>query len=175
MTSLKYAVVERERRWLLSSVPDLAGAEVALVTDRYVTGSRLRLREVSSADGTTVRKLNHKVRLGPDASEVASTSVYLDDAEWALLLDLDAAVLRKRRHRVAVAGRWVAVDVLAGACEGIVLAEVDGGDAVPADLPATWPVLAEVTLDEAFTGAGLAAASREQVVARAASYGLRID
>ena len=31
------------------------------------------------------RKLGHKVRLGNDATEVAHTSLYLDDAEWALL------------------------------------------------------------------------------------------
>ena len=43
--SLKYAVVERERRYLVARVPD--GVEqVVEIVDRYVEGTRLRLREV---------------------------------------------------------------------------------------------------------------------------------
>ncbi len=83
---LKYARVERERRWLLSAAPDLATATRTLeIRDRYLRGTRLRFREVSEADGTVVRKLGHKVRLGDGPGEVACTSIYLDDTEWDLL------------------------------------------------------------------------------------------
>lgn len=47
----KYAPVERERRFLMTGPPaGSAGAAVRRVdiTDRYLTGTRLRLRRVSS-------------------------------------------------------------------------------------------------------------------------------
>ncbi|MGH3306463.1 MAG: hypothetical protein ACRDOX_02155, partial [Nocardioides sp.] len=59
--SLKYAHVERERRWLLATVPELTGSRME-ITDQYLVGSRLRLREVTEG-GSVVRKLGHKVRL----------------------------------------------------------------------------------------------------------------
>jgi len=65
--SLKYAVVERERRFLVTSVPDGVVSSTAIV-DRYVDGTRLRLREMRAADGTVTRKLGHKVRLGTSSS-----------------------------------------------------------------------------------------------------------
>ena len=57
--SLKYARVERERRWLLGSTPGLSGSPME-ITDRYVLGTRLRLREVVVGE-SVVRKLGHKV------------------------------------------------------------------------------------------------------------------
>ena len=63
VVSLKYAVVERERRFLVSRLPEVAH-ERRRIVDRYVTGTRLRLREVVTEDGIVTRKLGHKVRLG---------------------------------------------------------------------------------------------------------------
>ena len=52
VTSLKYAHVEQERRWLLAAVPDLPpDARRLTIVDHYVRGTRLRLREVTEADG----------------------------------------------------------------------------------------------------------------------------
>jgi CYTH domain-containing protein len=148
---MKYSVVESERRFLVGSLP--AGVErVTDITDLYVTGTRIRLREVVEADGTVVRKLGHKVRLGDGPQRIACTSVYLDDAEWAALAVLPATVLRKRRHHVHLDGQHVAVDELV---DGTLLAEVDGGDQPVADAPSGLDVLREVTLDEAWTGAAL--------------------
>lgn len=150
--SLKYAVVERERRFLVRSVPE--GVDrVSRITDRYLLGSRLRLREVREADGRVVRKLGQKVRLSAGPAEVACTSVYLDDQEWALLGGLPAAVLRKRRHHVARDGAVLAVDELD---DGTLLAEIDDGDG-PVRPPPPWlDVVREVSADEAWTGAALA-------------------
>src|SRR5215469_13457471 len=82
--SLKYAVVERERRFLVSKLPDVA-LERRRIVDRYITGTRLRLREVVTEDGVVTRKLGHKVRLGEGPREIACTSLYLDDDEWDVL------------------------------------------------------------------------------------------
>jgi CYTH domain-containing protein len=170
--SLKYAVVERERRWLLDPADRLPACDdVVDVVDRYVIGSRLRLREMVALDGTTVRKLGHKVRLTDGPHEVACTNFYLDDAEWALLAGLPARELRKRRHRRRVDGAVVAVDVFAGHCAGLVLAEVDGAPGVTPETAGLAP-LAEVTADERLTGGALAAAGSADVRALLADHGL---
>jgi hypothetical protein len=78
--SLKNAAVERERRFLLRELPDGWGPATR-IEDRYVSGTRLRLREMVAPDGTRTRKLGHKVRLDDIAREVACTNMYLDDAE----------------------------------------------------------------------------------------------
>jgi CYTH domain-containing protein len=170
--SLKYAHVERERRWLLASTPDLHGPPAA-ITDRYLVGTRLRLREVTEG-GVVVRKLGHKVRIDEDPGEVACTNLYLDDAEWAVLAGLPAEVLHKQRWRVGRQDQRVAVDVFGGHLTGLVLVEVDRGAGPDRGLPSGFDVVAEVTLEEAFTGAALARCTRAGWVAVAARYGLSL-
>jgi CYTH domain-containing protein len=153
VANLKYAHIERERRWLLAALPDLPDDARRLeITDRYITGTRLRLREATEGSIVT-RKLGHKVRLGDDAAEVAHTSLYLDDAEWDVLVALPADVLTKTRTLVPYDGTTVAVDVHA---DGTVLAEIDRGDGPVRELPPSYDVVREVTAGEAFTGGGLA-------------------
>jgi CYTH domain-containing protein len=150
--SLKYAVVERERRYLVASVPDgVTGSKEIL--DRYVTGTRLRLREVREADGTVTRKLGHKVRLSEGPAEVACTNLYLDDEEWTVLAALPARLLRKRRHVVQRDGLTVAIDEHE---DGTLVAEIDDGDRPSLSVPGWLDVLEDVSNDEAWTGARLA-------------------
>jgi CYTH domain-containing protein len=150
---LKYAVVERERRFLVSEVPDgVVGTR--RIVDRYVTGTRLRLREVVDVDGSVTRKLTHKVRLGDSPAEVACTNLYLDDAEWAALQSLPGAELRKTRHLVERDGTVVAIDELD---DGTLLAEIDDADQPSAAVPEWLDVVRDVSGDEEWTGAGLAA------------------
>ncbi|GAA2730493.1 hypothetical protein GCM10009867_02040 [Pedococcus aerophilus] len=149
---LKYAVVERERRFLVARIPD-GDTTTREIDDRYVTGTRLRLREVREQDGTVVRKLSHKVRLSDDASEIACTNVYLDGAEWALLSALPGRSLHKRRHLVRRDGWVVAVDEHD---DGTLVAEIDDHDEPSSEVPEWLEVLRDVTRDEHWTGARLA-------------------
>lgn len=150
---MKYAVVERERRYLVRGVPE-GVTRTTTIRDRYVTGTRLRLREVAGPGGAVVRKLNQKVRLTEGPDEVACTSVYLDDAEWSALSGLPGTTLVKRRHHLERDGVHVVVDELP---DGTLLAEMDGGHAVPGDPPVWLEVVREVTREEAWTGWALAA------------------
>jgi CYTH domain-containing protein len=145
---LKYAHVETERRFLIRAIPE-GVTLVSEIADRYVSGTRLRLREVTT-DGATTRKLGQKVRLGEGPARIAHTSVYLDDAEWTVLCRLPARILRKRRHQVERDGVVIAVDQFE---DGSLVAEIDGGGTRPADPPLWLNVISEVTDDEAFTGA----------------------
>ena len=158
MVNLKYAVVERERRWLLTAMPDDLVGETVLIRDRYLTGTRLRLREMTDEQGSRVLKLGHKVRLDEGARAVACTSLYLDETEWKRLAGLPGSGLEKRRVRVSLEGVVAAVDEFRGDLSGLVLAEIDGGGKVVP--PANWPVHSEVTDDERYTGAALALAAR---------------
>lgn len=150
--SLKYAVVERERRFLLASLPEFTGSTREIV-DRYVTGTRLRLREVREDDGSVVRKLGHKVRISEGPGEVACTNLYLNDQEWALLVALPAKVLRKKRHVVDRDGLIVTIDEHE---DGTLIAEIDDRDRPPQVVPDWLDIVEDVSDDERWTGASLA-------------------
>jgi CYTH domain-containing protein len=157
---VKYARIERERRWLLDGMPSAAtGLTPTRIVDRYLDGLRMRLREMTRPDGTVVRKLGQKVRLDSGPREVACTNFYLSDEEWVRLSALPGRELVKDRYAVSVEGLVFAVDVLRGGHEGVVLAELDGGETMPDPAPELLEALGavrEVTDDEAFTGAALA-------------------
>jgi CYTH domain-containing protein len=143
----KYARLEDEQRFVLPALPDGSHAP-RLIEDRYVLGTRLRVRTVTDeVSRGVVAKLGHKVRLD-DAhpSAVWHTTMYVDDDELAVLAALRAATLTKRRWTVAGG----AVDTFLGDLDGLVLFE--GPRPVVAPGPAV-----EVTDDERFCGGALAA------------------
>lgn len=148
---MKYAHVETERRFLVSSLPDGVTA-VSEISDRYLIGTRLRLREVKT-DGHTIRKLGHKVRLDGGPRRIAHTTIYLIDAEWDALSALPARLLHKLRHLVEREGVSFVIDEHD---DGTLIAEFDGGDESPADPPSWLAIIREVTDEEGFTGAELA-------------------
>ena len=143
---MKYARLERERRFLLDQLPDVGGARVLDITDRYLDGTTLRLRRVVE-DGHAVYKLGQKVPTDLGISVVEHTTMYLQEAEHALLCGLPGAELRKRRHLLDA---W-AVDVHV---DGLLLAETEQD----ADPPFSF--VREVTDEPAFTGAELARRAR---------------
>jgi len=154
----KYSIGEYERRFLLTGIP--AGvSDRHRIADRYLEGTRLRLRLVATREGDVVqRKLGHKRRIAAnDPTAVWHTSLYLDDAEYALLAALPGRTLTKTRWSIDVDGQPAAVDVFEDDLSGLIMIEVDLGD--PDKLgsfdPPVWAG-AEVTNDEAFTGGALA-------------------
>jgi CYTH domain-containing protein len=167
----KYARTEIERRFLLAGVPD--GAEVLAVNeidDRYLDGTRLRLRRMAQAGGPTALKLTQK-RPDPDGRgrQGALTTIYVCEDEYAALAELPAATLSKTRLSIAPYG----VDVFRGHLEGLHLAEVEFASVrdAAAFRPAAF-CLAEVTTDRRFTGGELVRASSAQVRAWTAEYGI---
>src|SRR4051794_37079203 len=88
----RYAHVQREQRWIASGVPPDAGRWAEIV-DRYILGTRLRLRHTES-DEQIVFKLGQKVRLDAnDPETVKLTNFYLSQEEFAVLTSLPAAEL----------------------------------------------------------------------------------
>lgn len=157
----KYARLERERRFLLGDAPPaVAGALVLHIEDRYLNGTRMRVRRVRQEGRDPVYKLGQKIRTDEgQPSTVAHTTLYLNKAEYVALQCLPGQLLSKTRTLLQWGHLTLAVDAFAGRLEGLVLAEVDLGEnaVLPADCPLPW--LAEVTNDERFTGGALAVTS----------------
>ena len=149
---LKYAVVERERRWLIAELPaDIL--ESREILDRYLEGTRLRLRQVTYGDGRVERKLGHKVRLGDGPDAVAHTSIYLDDDEWSRLMALPGRELRKTRH---VTVRGTVLVVVDEHVDGSLVAEIDDGPLMPRVEPTWLGLVEDVSGREEWTGFDLA-------------------
>jgi CYTH domain-containing protein len=160
----KYAKPERERRFVLSEVPEGA-TDPREILDLYVVGTRVRVRSVRSGDDTQY-KLGQKIRPRPDdPGLVMHTTLYLSADEYEVFAALRHHQLRKTRHTVELSGRALSVDAFHDVLEGLVLAEVDlGGDDPP--LPGFEPpayCITEVSGDERFTGGHLAVADRSTV------------
>ena len=151
----KYSLIERERRWLVLAdlLPPLPAGR-RLIEDRYIIGTRLRLRRITDSDsGAVEHKLTRKYE-SHDATARPIVTAYLDAAEHDVVAALPACVISKRRHHVA----GFSIDVFAGALAGLVLAEQEAPDA--AALAATalpsW-LGADVTHAICYQGGHLAA------------------
>jgi CYTH domain-containing protein len=169
----KYARVEWERRFLLSSFP---GGEtvtrIRRICDRYIDGTTLRLRQQSDGDGQTVFKLTQKLPGGTARGQQGLiTSIYLNREEFDVLATLPAKKLTKVRHSVPPFG----IDVFEGELQGLVLAEAEfnsGAEASALALPSF--IVAEVSDDRRFTGGSLVTASREKLGKLLAELGVRL-
>lgn len=155
---LRYVFVERERRWLCSCLPRELVAETERITDLYVAGSNLRLREARSlAGGPPMLRLTRKVDV--DARTRLISSIYLQEPEFALLQGvLIGRQLRKRRHRLrSAADVALAVDEFDGELAGLMLLEAEfSSSQALQEFQAPWYAGCEVTTDPRYAGGSLA-------------------
>ncbi|MER6125824.1 hypothetical protein ABT173_24990 [Streptomyces sp. NPDC001795] len=167
----KYARIERERRFLLAHPPAPSSVTATrAITDRYLVGTRLRLRRAQLPDDTCELKLTQKVPVPlPGAVQGLITNICLSPSEYDLLASLPAAELSKRRFSVPPLG----VDVFDGPLQGLVLAEAEFTTDEEAQSFVPPPeCVAEVTDDARFTGGHLVGASRRDLLEWPAEYGL---
>lgn len=151
----KYAHVERERRWLVDTAlrPGIDDQSHILIEDRYIIGTRMRLRRMTdSATGQQSLKLTKKYDCDDPLARPIVTA-YLTAEEYDLLARLDARPLVKRRYKVA----GFSVDRFEGALAGLELAEIEWPN--DAGLRALQPPLwarTEVSTDPHYQGGSLA-------------------
>jgi CYTH domain-containing protein len=152
-----YTAVEHERRWLCHEVPRSRIRQSLTVTDLYVTGTRLRLREMRPIDGGPGQlRLTRKADV--DAQTRLITSIYLPEDEFQVLAAaLQGARLTKLRHRLhAPPGVVLSVDEFGGELTGLVLAEAELPTAAElAAFPLPDFASREVTDDVRYTGGSL--------------------
>jgi hypothetical protein len=146
------------------------------IVDRYIRGTRLRLRRMES-DGEVIYKFGQKVRPhGGGPALVHLTNMYLSDHEYAMLLALGADEIHKTRWQVTGGGRTVAVDEFGGELLGLFLAEVElgpvelGPDEPAVDAPPL--AVADVTDDDRFSGGRLATTSAPELTTLLAGHGV---
>jgi CYTH domain-containing protein len=166
-----YARAERERRFLLAAVPPGEIVKTATITDRYLPGTRLRLRltRETAADTTcTYYKLTQKIPAA-DGGPGQLTTLYLNEAEFEHLSILPGATLRKTRHSIPPFG----IDVFEPPLGGLILAECEFEDDGTHNSfnPPSW-ALAEVTTDLRFTGGRLAMMSPADLPQMLSSFGV---
>lgn len=157
---MKYARIERERRYLLTQLPPglVPDSSHTRITDRYITGTRLRLRRMEDPQGNvTALKLTQKY-LPPHqlGVETIITNLYLNEAEYTALSCLEGPTLRKRRYPYPYNGRTYGIDVFEDALCGLILCEVELDEQTAAHLfEMPCFALREVTDDAFFTGGNL--------------------
>lgn len=166
----RYAVIERERRFLLAQLPvDLNQAQFTLIEDVYVNNTRLRLRKMTAPDGAVLDlKFGHKfVAADQPAHHTTMTNFYLNEAEFALLSTLSGRRLVKKRFRYPWHGRIFSIDQFQHELDGLILAEIEA--LTDEDLTAVLVpefALREVTDDLFFTGGELVGLMAGQLQAR---------
>jgi CYTH domain-containing protein len=167
----KYARIERERRFLLDQFPpDAEVVRVRHIADHYIEGTGLRLREQTANDGPTEYKLTQKIPArASGAQQGLITTMYLGQDEFCVLSALPAKILNKTRHSVPPFG----IDVFEGTLNGLLLAEAEFDSESAADsLIVPSFIWREVSDDDRFTGGQLARASRQDLHAWLAEYGI---
>jgi CYTH domain-containing protein len=144
----KYARLELERRWLvdISTRPALDGHRMTVIEDRYIQGTRMRLRRMTRPDlGEVKWKLTKKYECG-DPSARPIVTAYVTEAEYDLLRSLPSRELAKRRFHLPIDGRYWSVDLFEGPLQGLETIECEAEDevALAALVPPDW-ALREVT------------------------------
>ena len=156
--SLKYAHIERERRFLFQgSIPSFSHVRSLQIRDCYLLGTTLRLRRVDEFGLPTIFKLGQKIRIdGNQPSTNVHTTMYISKEEFDILAVLPCNTLEKLRRIEKIGDFNLSIDVFGAQLIGLVLAEIDLG--VSGTLPDDFPLnLAnEVTNDERYTGGTLA-------------------
>jgi CYTH domain-containing protein len=154
----EYVAVERERRWLCRAIPRGRILHTEAITDLYVTGTRLRLREARRTDGTaSMLRLSRKADVDPQTRLI--TSIYLAEQEFAILAaSLQGVRIKKLRHRLrSTPGIALAVDEFQGGLSGLLTTEAEFDDAdVMRNFAMPDFATREVTDDLRFTGSYLA-------------------
>ncbi len=161
MHSPKYAHIERERRWRVDAAhcPDLSGLDDVLIEDRYIIGTRLRLRRATPSTGAAaVLKLTKKYEAADPLARPIVTA-YLSPEEFAVFAVLPATSLTKRRHTLPRADGGFSVDVFLGPLAGLRLAELECRDdeTLRAIVSPAWAMY-EVSDNPRYHGSALATA-----------------
>lgn len=173
----KYALIERERRYLLRDLPEgITRADPHLqITDNYITGTRLRIRKVREprTNKWTV-KFTQKFAPDPnDFSRTIITNTYLNALEAEVLSVFNTNEIRKNRYHFDLDGRRFSVDMFLGDLFGLVLAETSFETDEDLDTFAKPPfALADVTNEPLFTGGRLCELTFSEVRTAIAELGL---
>jgi CYTH domain-containing protein len=150
----KYAIFEIERRWHVR--PDvlerLGELFFTMVTDLYISQTRMRLRCMEKPSGEKTYKLCKKYGKTNSISEPI-VNIYLNKSEYELMKDFCGAEITKKRYKIAGGS----LDIFSEETKIPPVFEVEfaSEDAARAYTPPEF-VTEEITDDPALTGLALA-------------------
>jgi CYTH domain-containing protein len=167
----KYACAEFERRFLVRTLPDqvVAGKYEWRILDRYIPGTRLRLRRMESPKGDRIqRKLTQKFsESSKPTTRTTITNIYLDEGEYRVLEALGGNEILKDRHIEHFQGHRFGIDVFRGRHQGLILAEVEAeSPEALGRVPIPEFCTCEVTNDVFFTGGVLSVTNAQELISR---------
>ncbi|MBD1842687.1 hypothetical protein H6F89_04535 [Cyanobacteria bacterium FACHB-63] len=156
---MKYGYIERERRFLVKSLPFNLNLEqdYRRICDLYFPNTFLRLREITSPTGQLLQqKFARKEAVSDSNGHAHITNLYLTPHEYNLLSTLDGLELHKRRYHYSYLESIIAIDVFEGQLAGLVLAEIEftSDDAMAKFQPPSFCAV-EVSDDPFFSGGHL--------------------
>jgi CYTH domain-containing protein len=152
----KYALVERERKFLIS--PDhvnTSGLPHKHIIDHYILNTAIRFRLVTDENGTTY-KLTKKISLNT-TGEQQITTIYLSREEYLLLNSFKCVAVEKTRYLMAAGPLVIGLDRYTNLSEELWIAEIEFATNVEMNnfqMPLTY--LREVTSNPEFNGFELA-------------------
>lgn len=170
----KYTRVEYERRFLVSPNSDWKSAVEPYsktFEDKYLHGTRLRLRRLTDSDtGRLLLKLNKKSE-SPSPYFRTVSRILLSPEEYELLKRLEGDPLQKVRYYHRYLGQVFSVDVFEGELDGLILCEVEA-EGLEELMSAQPPAYArhEVTEDAFFTGGNLCRAKRVELLKKLSTF-----
>lgn len=130
--------IEIERKFLISTMPDLTGYPYREIEQAYLnTSPAMRIRK-HVKDGKTGYEFTYK---GKGRLSHEEYNLPLDEASYAHLLEKhDGIVISKTRYLIPYGKYTIELDVFSGAYEGSVLAEVEFPTVEEADsfVPPEW-------------------------------------
>jgi CYTH domain-containing protein len=153
-----YLNIERERRWLCAQLPGQLIVRTEEITDLYVDGARLRLREARPRDGgPAMLRITRKADADPRTRLISS--IYLSEEDFAVLSGVLPGVrLSKLRHRLEhPSAKAMCVDEFLGPLGGLLIAEAEfeTDEALGRFSPPSF-VGREITDDPRYSGHALA-------------------
>ena len=159
MEKTQYVRVEFERRFLVARDAnwhkDIEPYSKRF-EDKYLSGTRLRLRVLTNSDSDERLIKLTKKELSPSPYFQTIGRILLSPEEYEIVSRLDGHSLTKVRHYLRLPGRVFSIDVFEGELAGLVLCETEAENLE--ELMAVEPppfVQSEVTEDMFFTGGNL--------------------
>ena len=155
----KYSLLENERKWLVSRdvTEDFQEAWHYLIIDRYIEGTRIRLREARDSETKkSIYKLTKKYG-GSNLYSEPLASFYISKTEYDLFSKLPSRIIQKRRFRFPENGYEYSIDIFEKDNDGLVLCEIESSsESELLKIPEPSISLREVTKDEMYFGSNLA-------------------
>ena len=154
----KYAQPELERRFLITPAPEmLEKLRYKEITDKYLTGTNLRLRRIQQA-GSMQFKLTKKLPVALKGRTVQWVStIYLNEEEYRIFENLPGDKITKKRYHLPLgSGQEAGIDEITLGNEQLWILEIEFNEDESLEISLPFAEVREITNDKRYFGSELA-------------------